>query len=86
MANSDYYRLEYNEKQGKFEYNSFSKRKEKLFGWETIAMVICQADLEKFMEIVKEVYPQISSGQGDPFPKTEVIRKMYNEFIGISDL
>lgn len=86
MANTDYYRLEYNEKQGAFKYDSFLKRKENPFGWDTIAMVICLDDVLKFLEVVKRTYPQIDSGEGDNYPKTDTIRKMFNDFTGISEL
>ncbi len=86
MASTDYYRLEYNEKQGVFRYDSFSKRKENPFGWETIAMVINLDDINKFIESVQENYPQVNTRQGDSFPKADMIRKMFNDFVGISEL
>ncbi len=86
MAALDYYRLEYNEKQGEFKYDAFSKRKENPFGWETIAMVIALDDIHKFIELVQTTYPQINSDQADSYPKTDVIRKMFNSYVGISEL
>jgi hypothetical protein len=86
MTITDYYRLEYNEKQGAFKYDSFSKRKETPYGWDTIAMVISLEDVRKFLESVKITYPQIDSGEGENYPNTNTIRKMFNDYIGISEL
>ncbi len=82
----DYYRLEYNEKQGEFRYDSFLKRKDNPFGWETIAMVIALDDIKKFIDSVQKTYPQINSGEGEAFPKNDVIRRLFNDFMGISEL
>ena len=86
MATVDYFRLEYNEQQGLFAHDAFSKRKENQFGWETIAMVMCNDDIQLFIQSVQKIYPQVNTGQGDGFPKANTIRKLYNDFIGISDL
>jgi len=86
MATTDYFRLEYNEKQGTFKYDSFSKRKENLYGWETIAMVIALDDILKFLDEVKKTFPQIDTGGSENYPKADTIRKMFNSFIGISEL
>jgi hypothetical protein len=86
MPSSDYYRLEYNEKTGYFKYDSYLKRKENIFGWETIAMVINLEDVQAFIESVQKTYPLVNTGQGETFPKTDVIRKIFNSFSGISEL
>jgi len=86
MITLDYSRLEYNEKIGEFKYDSYTKRKENIYGWETIAMVMALDDIKKFIEKVQKTYPQINSGEGEIFPKTEVIKRMYNDYIGISEL
>ena len=86
MTTIDYYRLEYNEKEGLLKYEPFSKRKDNAYGWETIAMVIYLNDLLKLIETVRKTYPEVNSGCGNNFPKTSVIKNIYNDFIGISDL
>jgi hypothetical protein len=87
MADIDYYRLEYNEKQGVFQFDSYSKRKDEQYGWETIAMVISLDDLKKFVSTVTEKYPTLNSrGKGETFPTANEVKKLYNLFIGISVL
>ena len=86
MTAIDYYRLEYNEKQGVFQFDSYSKRKDNQYGWETIAMVISMEDLKKFMSSVIEKYPHVNTGSGNVFPTANEVKKLYNLFIGISVL
>jgi hypothetical protein len=86
MFTNEYYRLEYNEKLGEFSYESFTKRKEGKFGWEIISMVISKNELQQFIEKVIGKYPSVNSGSGLSYPKYNEVKKMFNDFIGISDL
>ena len=84
MVDTEYYRLEYNEKLGKFEFDSFSKRKENIIEWETIAMVIRKTDLELFLKYVSDKYPSMNTDTN--FPKAIEIKNLFNKFSGLSEL
>jgi len=86
MEEIKYFRLEYNEKLGKFHYDSFSKRKEDIINWETIAMVIKQSELEQFLKYVSEIYPSMNDTSETIFPKAIQIKNLFNRFSGISEL
>jgi hypothetical protein len=86
MFTNEYYRLEYNEKLGEFYYDPFAKRKEGRFGWEIISMVISKDQLMQFIDIVVAKYPNVNTGSGNGYPVYSEVMKMFNDFIGISDL
>jgi hypothetical protein len=86
MGKTDYYRLEYNEKLGKFNFGPFSKRNENVYGWETISMVITLEELQRFIDLVVKDFPDLKSDEGKLFPELSEVKRRFNEFSGVSDL
>ena len=85
MPDIVYYRLEYNEKAGMFEICPFSKYKENIYDWETIAMVVGQEEIDAFIAFVIKEFPQVNSGAGNDFPPAKKIKNMFNVFSGLSE-
>jgi hypothetical protein len=85
MTELVYYRLEYNEKTGMFETLLFSKGKENIYDWETIAMVIGQEEIDTFLSVVTKEFPKINSGATGSYPSAAIIKNMYNVFSGLSE-
>jgi hypothetical protein len=81
-----YYRLEYNEKTGAFESIPFSKRKENVFDWETISMVISQQEIDAFFEYLKKNEPQLNSEGASIYPTAISIKNLYSVFQGLSEM
>ncbi len=82
----EYYRLEYNEKLGKFRYEPIAKRNDDRHDWETLSMVMNLEDIKHFINVVLTEFPAINSNNAIGCPKASEIKKRFNSFSGISEL